>query len=153
MFNWLKNTINSISAKGGIFMFIRAQLSAQVATIVDFLVSIILVNFFSLYYIYATITGAVCGGVVNCVINYYWTFKATNVNKKLVAFRYTMIWLGSIFFNTGGVYVIMESIRNFFSTALFNDIFIIIKIIVAVIVGFTWNYYMQRVFVYKGKNS
>ncbi|MBS5637860.1 MAG: GtrA family protein, partial [Bacteroides sp.] len=31
-----------ISQKGGIFMFLRAQLSAQMATIADFLVTILL---------------------------------------------------------------------------------------------------------------
>ena len=64
-----------ISQKGGIFMFLRAQLSAQMATIADFLVTILLVRLFDVYYVYATLAGAIYGGIVNCVINYKWTFK------------------------------------------------------------------------------
>ena len=59
-----------ISQKGGIFMFLRAQLSAQMATIADFLVTILLVRLFDVYYVYATLAGAIYGGIVNCVINY-----------------------------------------------------------------------------------
>ena len=46
-----------ISQKGGIFMFLRAQLSAQMATIADFLVTILLVRLFDVYYVYATWRG------------------------------------------------------------------------------------------------
>ena len=66
-------------------MFLRAQLSAQMATIADFLVTILLVRLFEVYYVYATWRGAIYGGIVNCVINYKWTFKSkgkkTNVCK------------------------------------------------------------------------
>ncbi len=54
-----------ISQKGGIFMFLRAQLSAQMATIADFLVTILLVRLFDVYYVYATLAGAIYGGIVN----------------------------------------------------------------------------------------
>lgn len=65
-----------ISQKGGVFMFLRAQLSAQMATIADFLVTILLVRLFDVYYVYATLAGAIYGGIINCIINYKWTFKS-----------------------------------------------------------------------------
>ena len=37
MGDWLKRVARMISQKGGVFMFLRAQLSAQMATIADFL--------------------------------------------------------------------------------------------------------------------
>ena len=70
MGDWLKKVARMISQKGGIFMFLRAQLSAQMATIADFLVTILLVRLFDVYYVYATLAGAIYGGIVNCVINY-----------------------------------------------------------------------------------
>lgn len=42
MGDWLKRVARMISQKGGVFMFLRAQLSAQMATIADFLVTILL---------------------------------------------------------------------------------------------------------------
>ena len=76
-----------ISQKGGIFMFLRAQLSAQMATIADFLVTILLVRLFDVYYVYATLAGAIYGGIVNCVINYKWTFKSKG-KKTHVAVKF-----------------------------------------------------------------
>ena len=55
MGDWLKKVARMISQKGGIFMFLRAQLSAQMATIADFLVTILLVRLFDVYYVYATL--------------------------------------------------------------------------------------------------
>ena len=75
MGDWLKKVARMISQKGGIFMFLRAQLSAQMATIADFLVTILLVRLFDVYYVYATLAGAIYGGIVNCVINYKWTLN------------------------------------------------------------------------------
>ena len=92
-----------ISQKGGFFMFLRAQLSAQMATIADFLVTILLVRLFEVYYVYATLAGAVYGGIVNCVINYKWTFKSTG-KKTNVAVKFILVWVCSIWLNTWGTY-------------------------------------------------
>ena len=48
MGDWLKRVARMISQKGGVFMFLRAQLSAQMATIADFLVTILLVRLIAL---------------------------------------------------------------------------------------------------------
>ena len=126
-----------ISQKGGFFMFLRAQLSAQMATIADFLVTILLVRLFEVYYVYATLAGAVYGGIVNCVINYKWTFKSTG-KKTNVAVKFILVWVCSIWLNTLSQY--------------FGDFFIIPKMAVAVIVALFWNYNMHRFFVYRNIN-
>jgi len=100
-----------ISQKGGFFMFLRAQLSAQMATIADFLVTILLVRLFEVYYVYATLAGAVYGGIVNCVINYKWTFKSTG-KKTNVAVKFILVWVCSIWLNTWGTYALTESLAK-----------------------------------------
>ena len=64
MVDWIKKSARAFSEKGGIFMFIRAHFSSQVASTTDFLVTILLVKLFGVYYVYATFTGSVCGGIV-----------------------------------------------------------------------------------------
>ena len=54
----------------------KAQLSVQIATVIDFLITILLVKLFGIYYLYATFIGNVVGVIVICVINYEWVFKA-----------------------------------------------------------------------------
>lgn len=139
-----------ISQKGGIFMFLRAQLSAQMATIADFLVTILLVRLFDVYYVYATLAGAIYGGIVNCVINYKWTFKSKG-KKTHVAVKFVLVWVCSVWLNTWGTYALTESlakipwVRNTLSL-YFGDFFIIPKVVVAIIVALFWNYNMQRFF-------
>lgn len=142
-----------ISQKGGVFMFLRAQLSAQMATVSDFFVTILLVSLFDIYYVYATLTGAFCGGIVNGIINYKWTFKSKG-KKTNVAAKFIIVWLCSVWLNTWGTYALTESlakipwVRDTLSL-YFGDFFIIPKVIVAIIVALFWNYNMQRWFVYR----
>ena len=96
MVDWIKKSARAFSEKGGIFMFIRAQFSSQVASATDFLVTILLVKLFRIYYVYATFTGSVCGGIVNCIINYKWTFKSKECKKRHVIVKYLLVWIGSI---------------------------------------------------------
>ena len=111
-----------ISQKGGFFMFLRAQLSAQMATIADFLVTILLVRLFEVYYVYATLAGAVYGGIVNCVINYKWTFKSTG-KKTNVAVKFILVWVCSIWLNTWGTYALTESLGARYAQPVFRRLF------------------------------
>lgn len=153
MGDWLKRIGRIISREGGIFMFLRAQLSAQMATVADFLVTILLVRLFDLYYLYATLAGSIYGGILNCVINYKWTFKSKG-KKANVAIKFILVWTGSIFLNTWGTYMLTESLEKIpwvreKLSLYFSDFFIIPKLVVAVLVALLWNYNMQRIFVYR----
>ena len=157
MVHWIKKSAKTVSDKGGIFTFLRAQLSSQLASITDFLTTIVLANIFNLYYVHATFIGSVCGGITNCVVNYRWTFKAMDVKKRYIAIRYLIVWVGSILLNTSGTYLMTELIYKLpwlmeVSGLFFENIFIIPKIIVSLLVGFVWNYNMHRLFVYKNLN-
>ena len=149
----MKRVARMISQKGGVFMFFRAQRSAQMATIADFLVTILLVRLFDVYYVYATLAGAIYGGIINCIINYKWTFKSKG-KKTHVAVKFIIVWVCSIWLNTWGTYTLTESlakipwVRDTLSQ-YFGDFFIIPKVVVAVIVALFWNYNMQRFFVYR----
>jgi putative flippase GtrA len=157
MAHWIKNTAKTISNKGGIFTFLRAQLSSQLASITDFLVTIVLANVFSLFYVYATFIGSICGGITNCIVNYRWTFKSMNVKKRYVAIRYLVVWGGSILLNTSGIFLVTELLYKIpwleeVSDLIYDNVFIISKIVVSLIVGIAWNYNMHRLFVYKNLN-
>ncbi|MCL1938185.1 MAG: GtrA family protein [Candidatus Azobacteroides sp.] len=156
MSNWIRKRWRQISAKRGIFTFIRAQLSSQLASFTDFSVSIILANVFNVFYVYATFIGSVCGGIVNCIVNYRWTFKALRIKKRYVAIKYFSVWICSIYLNTSGIYLMTELLRrtqlNVWLGHFFDNIFIVSKIIISLLVGYVWNYNMQRIFVYKNQD-
>lgn len=134
-------------------MFIRAQFSSQIATLTDFSMTIILAKLFSLYYVYATFLGAVSGGIINCIVNYKWTFKS-DCKKSNVILKYIVVWVGSIFLNTWGTFWMTETITNslWVQELLFpyvDNLFIFSKIVVSLCVGILWNYNLQRIFVYR----
>ncbi len=140
-----------------IWVFCKAQMSAQLASVVDFLVTILLAWVFGLFYLYATFIGSVAGGVVNCCINYGWVFHAEGVKKKHVAMKYLLVWGGSILLNTWGTYLLTEWLTgmkwlNHLLGYYVDNVFILSKVIVAVLVAFFWNYQMQRTFVYRNHN-
>ena len=120
--------------------FYEAQLSAILATAIDFGLSYALAELAGLWYVVATFTGALTGGVVNCAVNYRWVFKAEGLRKNRVAMRYAFVWVGSIALNTLGTYLVTE---------LSGEHFIIGKTLVAVVVAILWNYQLQRNFVFK----
>lgn len=126
--------------KHELWTFCKAQLSAQAATLIDFLTSIFLAEVIGIWYLYATFVGAVTGGVFNCIINFRWVFDNEGLKKKKVAYRYAFVWAGSISLNTIGTYVLTE---------LSSYYFVITKAIVSVVVAVFWNYQLQRLFVYK----
>lgn len=134
--------------------FIKAQLSAQVATFIDFLVTILLAKWVGLFYLYATFFGSVVGGIINCVINYKWVFQSKACKRTHVALKYIAVWGGSILLNTWGTFALTEGLTrmqwiNDWLGRYVDDVFIVSKMVVALLVAFFWNYSMQRVFVYR----
>jgi putative flippase GtrA len=175
MVDWLKEWAAHISDRGGIFMFLRAQFSSQVASLSDFLITVLLANLFKLFYgadeyclpfvnyclplyVYATFIGSIVGGIVNCSINYKWTFKSANeVKKRYVIIKYLSVWVGSIFLNTYGTYMLTDLLGKAMfvqelPSLLKDNVFIISKIVVSLVIGFVWNFNMQRVFVYRNRS-
>ncbi|MDL2224166.1 GtrA family protein [Bacteroidales bacterium OttesenSCG-928-M06] len=157
MVDWIKRIVKKVSDAGGFFMFLRAQFSSQIASLTDFAITILLHKLFNLYYVYATFIGALGGGIINCAINYKWTFKANTVKKRYVAIKYVLVWVGSIFLNTYGTYLSTELLSTSVFLRellghLFDDVFIVCKLIVSLLVGFLWNYNMHRLFVYRDRN-
>lgn len=152
-----RKLINTINSKNDFFTFLRAQFSSQVSSWFDFLVSILCVNLFNWYYGLSTLIGNISGGLLNCYINYKWTFKANGQSIKYVLIKYVLIWLGSIFFNTQGTILFTEYVMKYIPKEalpdiLVNNIFLVPKIVVSIIIGWVWNYNMQRIFVYRDRD-
>lgn len=124
--------------------FAKAQVTAQVATLIDFALSLVLAEGLGMWYVTASFLGALSGGISNCAMNYRWVFNAEELKKGSVAWKYMIVWTGSIVLNTLGTYALTELSSQYFMFA---------KVVVAVIVAIFWNYQLQRLFVYKTKKK
>lgn len=129
--------------------------SAQFATAVDFIVTVLLSSVCGMYYVLASAIGAVTGGCLNFITNYLWVFPGSSGRRLHIVLRYAIVWVVSLLLNTYGVYLLTEFlvanplIANLFGNYA-NHLYIISKMIVAVLVCLCFNYPLQRYFVFRG---
>ena len=119
--------------------YIKAQGSSLTASAVDFSITVIATNFFGLWYVMASVLGTVSGGVVNFYVNRKWVFESQSPNMKRQIARYILVWVGNLIIVTAGVYLL---------THFFNLNYVLSKIIISVITGLSYNYIMQRQFIF-----
>lgn len=132
--------------------FLKAQASSLTASIVDFTATIVLKEVFHIWYLAASVLGTITGGIVNFLINRNWVFETGNNHKVIVteygdknrhvrlqAVRYLLVWTGNLGLNAAGVYLI---------THYCGVSYMISKIVVSLVVGISYNYLLQKRFVF-----
>lgn len=134
--------------KKEILTFGKAELTASIASVVDFGLAFLLSDLVGLYYGAANALGVVCGGITNCCLNYRYVFGDTHCGKKGVAWRYFLVWALSWVLNSGGTIALTELINTHEHIHIH---YMIPKSIVAFLVAVLVNYPGQRKFVFKEK--
>ncbi|QCR21594.1 GtrA family protein [Pontibacter sp. SGAir0037] len=122
------------------FTFLKAQTASLVASAVDFLVTIIAVELLGFWYVAGTVTGTVTGGVTHFTLSRNWVFNSSDKSIPTQVIKYVMVWAGSLLLNAAGVYAITHYVG-------INYIFS--KIFVSLMVGFFYNYIIQKRYVFR----
>lgn len=120
--------------------FIKAQFSAFIGGISDYLIMIACVELLGIHYIPAIAVGGLIGAVINYSISRSWAFNAREEKIKTQFLKYALVAIGSIVLKSGGTYVLTEM--------AFID-YRISKLIVDGIVAFGFNYTLQKFWVFK----
>lgn len=120
--------------------FLKAQGASMVASAVDFLVTIIAVELFGIWYVMGTIIGTVSGGVTHFTIGRTLVFNPTIKKVPTQIFKYFIAWNGSLLLNALGVFLV---------TQYLNVNYVISKILISILVGFSYNYIIQKKYVFK----
>ena len=84
-------------------------------------------------------SGTIVGGVINFSMGRHWVFGAGEKKVYSQITKYILVWTGNLILTTTGVYLV---------THYLNFNYIISKIIVTSTVGVTYNYLMQKKFVF-----
>lgn len=131
---------SDLKKKSGTKEFLSAQVAAFIGTAVDFGVVIFLTEILGIWYIVSNAIGASCGAITNFFLGRNWVFSSTENKISHQASRYFLVATGSMILNTLGVYLLTEftSLNYIYS-----------KIIVAVLIAFTFNFLLQKHFVFK----
>ena len=125
-------------------VFLKAQLSSLISTSVDFIVTIALVELFRINYIIAATNGAIAGAITNFTINKFWTFKQEGTEFKMEGLKYAFVWIGSIALNVIGSNLLIKKT---------NIHYVLAKIIASITVGVTFNYLLQKYYVFNNVNK
>lgn len=136
-----------------LFSFLRSGASSQAASWVDLSLGFALFAWLGLAPWLSAAIGALCGGAVNCVLCYRYTFHAQGCPWKAVIIKYAMVWLGSLILNSGGTEVCYYLIQNwnFLEDLGFkpDGYYAAARIGVSLLVGWFWNFILQRYFVFR----
>jgi len=122
------------------FTFIKAQAASLTATASDFLMTILLVEVFGCWYVAASATGTLTGGICNFIICRRWVFNAENGPVRWQAMKYVLVWIGNLGLNAGGVFLVTHYV---------GWSYLISKIFISLAVGAGYNYVLQKKFVFK----
>lgn len=120
--------------------FLKANISSSIASFFDYLVTIFLVSFCRADVVISSTTGTICGGIINFLIGRNWVFESKNRRAYQQAARYGMVWGGNLILNTAGMYLMTKRLHVHY---------VISKLFVSLIVGFAYNYTMQKRYVFK----
>ena len=120
--------------------FAKAQIASFVASIVDYLITIICVELFGFWYVAGSSTGTIIGGITNFYLGRHWVFRGGERERRIQLFRYFIVWLGYLMLATFGVYLLTH-------VGGFN--YIISKITVTLFLAVAYNYPLQKRFVFR----
>lgn len=121
------------------FTFFKANVASLVASAFDYGVTIMAVQIFSVNVVIAGIIGTVCGAIIHFIMGRHWVFVAYQSKSSGQLKKYLLIWLGNLVLNATGMYVFTEMGVNY----------IITKVGTSILVGWTYNYPLQKGYVFK----
>lgn len=136
-----------------VFTFIRSSISSQISSWTDMIVSFSMYAWVIPVAWLATAIGAVCGGIVNCIVGYKFTYHAKGVSKRAVAVKFIMVWFGSLLLNSVGTELLFRLFDgwHWLDTLGFTSdgCFAAARLLVSLIVSLAWNFLLQRTFVFR----
>ncbi len=148
-----RNIKDKVYHGNGIFLLLRSGMSAQIASWIDMGVGFALFAWVHLYPWLSTAIGAFVGGVVNCYLNYKFTFHGGGCPKRALILKYFLVWVGSLSFNSGGTELLYKLLSNstFLEEIGFrpDGYYATARLTVSLIVSLFWNFLLQRYFVYQ----
>ena len=87
-----------------------------------------------------TVIGASTGAITNFTMGRHFTFRATRGNARSQLFRYLLVSAASLGWNALGEHLLAN---------ILGLQYVIARLITGTLVGFVWNFPMQRYFVFR----
>ncbi|HBG41507.1 MAG TPA: GtrA family protein [Porphyromonadaceae bacterium] len=131
-----------------ILIFTKAQVSAFVGGVIDYLLMVFFTEVFGLHYLYGIVIGGVCGAVINFSLNKKWTFHSQE-EKYESSTRLQLIKFSATATNS----ILLKSLGTFLLTTFLGINYKITRLAVDLFVSVGFNYMLQKTWVFKKRES
>ena len=120
--------------------FIKTQAALIAGSLADFLLTILLVEYFHCWYVVGNAAGNIAGAIAQFILSCYWVFTA-NTEQKIPeqVIKFVAMWLGNIALAAMGIYLL---------TRYFHLHYLLSKLIVSALLGLSYTYLVSKKFVF-----
>ncbi|MVN23157.1 GtrA family protein [Mucilaginibacter arboris] len=129
--------------KKPVFIFAKAQVSAFIGGVTDYLVMIACTELLHVHYTISIVISGLIGAVVNFSINRSWAFRAHQSNQSPITSqlsKFMLMLAGSIFLKAAGTYLLTQGLHLDYRIS---------RIIIDIIVSLGFNFILQNFWVFK----
>lgn len=120
-------------------VFIRVQVASILGSAADYAATILLTEIFRCPYLISNFLGNILGGTVQFNLCRHWVFKNVDGKMPVQAIRFILAFSGNLVLSAAGVYLMTRFLG-------FN--YIISKTITSILLGVTYNYFVQKKYVF-----
>lgn len=128
--------------KKSISIFGKAQLSAFLGGICDYLIMVMCVEWFHVYYVASIWISGFIGALINFTINKYYTFNASDEKLTNQLAKFYLVVIGSVALKSMGTYMMTEGLAVDYKIS---------RIAVDLVVSLGYNFTLQRYWVFRKK--
>ena len=129
-----------MSHKNQVYIFAKAQASAFLGGIIDYLTMIALSELLHIHYTISIVFGGIIGAIVNFSINKYWTYQSHQSPVGVQLTRFIFVVLGSIFLKSSGTYLLTTWLELDYKFS---------RIIIDLFVSLGFNFLLQKYWVFR----
>ncbi|MGI4727361.1 MAG: GtrA family protein [Janthinobacterium lividum] len=129
-----------------IFTFAKAQISAFLGGMLDYVVMIACTELLHIHYTISIIISGIIGAVLNFSLNRYWSFRDKNSNEAPIGSqlaKFCFMVAGSVLLKAFGTYVLTSWLKLDYRIS---------RLVIDIIVSLGFNYVLQNYWVF-GKKS
>jgi putative flippase GtrA len=120
-------------------VFIRVQVASIMGSAADYAATILLTEIFRSPYLISNFLGNILGGTVQFNLCRHWAFKNVGGKMPVQVSRFILVFAGNLALSAAGVYLM---------TRFLGLNYIISKTFTSILLGVTYNYYVQKKYVF-----
>lgn len=120
--------------------FVKAQAAAMLGSVLDFLVTLLLAEGLHRGYILANLAGNITGAIIQFLLCRNWAFEAASGRVSMQMIRFILVWVGNFLLFAGALYVCVHGFKLHYLLA---------KTLISVLLGLTYQYFLQKHFVFR----